>query len=540
MKKIARKIYLLLIIFVAASCVDRPTSYDSDFHEQEFVIDRKDGGQKVFRASDQGEILIKTDWDSPDYDEVHFDFEISYEDGTPVSGAKVHYQETEDFILIRIEGTEDDGATIIAGTPEEILSLFENEEGLSMRKSATFAPGDSENIIISGALIIGGKIVIAKAAKIYIAYNTTRAIWDTYLQVREVSKFFTDSIKLESGGRLFCRSANDIAGLASDLANIAKSTGNIIKTFKSPPGAEEIIGDKVYEATFRKSVDSIEEYVADFVNDTVHRLFEDYMELADVPIGLIVYMPNEVRLPEADGEEPGFMEIYPNHELCQTPQVTTNSVTNITPSTATSGGTITHTGGMSITQKGICWSTSQNPDINDTCTDEGPSSGSFTSYLSDLSSDTRYYVRAYAENSTGIGYGQEETFITQESDDRTFDMNICDVWQVAQSGGVGVTVDNWDISEIPPGATFDIRFEAFSIPDKFVIEYPSGTVQHDTGWRGSSSYNNNPRYPGGIAGPGSGQENDLFTKGSYDMFRVVVTGVDNGTAWNYQVRCRYN
>lgn len=222
------------------------------------------------------------------------------------------------------------------------------------------------------------------------------------------------------------------------------------------------------------------------------------------------------------------------------PTVNTSSVTNITPSTATSGGTITDTGGADITQRGICWSTSQNPDINDTCTDEGSGSGSFTSFLSALSSDTRYYVRAYAENSAGIGYGQQETFVTQESDDRDFDMNICDVWQVAQSGGVGVTVDNWDISEIPPGATFDIRFEAYNIPDKFVIEYPAGTVQHDTGWRGSSSFEGNPRYPGGIAGPGRGQENDLFTKGTHDMFRVVVTGVDNGTLWNYQVRCRYN
>lgn len=220
------------------------------------------------------------------------------------------------------------------------------------------------------------------------------------------------------------------------------------------------------------------------------------------------------------------------------PQVRTTTITNITPSTATSGGTITDTGGGNITQKGVCWSTSRNPDLSDTCTRDGTGSSSFTSFISDLSDNTRYYVRAYAENSSGAGYGQERSFVTQEADDRTFDMNICNVWQVAQSGGVGVTVDSWNISQIPRGATFDIRFNTYSIPDKLVVEYPVGSVQHDTGWRGASSYNNDPKYPGGISGSGVGQESDLFTKRSQNAFRVVVTGVENNTAWDYQVRCR--
>jgi len=415
MKKILGRTQYLLILLFVASCVDRPTSYDPDFHDREIVIDQNEGDQKVFTASDKGEILIKTDWDSPPYNEVHFDFEIVYEDDTPVSGAKVYYQEKEDFILIRIEGTQDDGATIIAGTPEEILNLFEQEEGQNMRKSSTFAHGTGENVVASGAiLIIAAKILIIKGAKLYATYNTATAIWDTYIEVREVSKFFTDSIKLESGGRLFCRSANDIAGLALDLKNIAKSTGNIVKAFKSPPGAEEIIGDKVYEATFGKQVERIEEYVADFIYDTVQKHFEDYVELAEIPLGIIVYMPYEVRLPYAEGEQPGFMEVYPNHELCRTPQITTNAITNIRPTTATSGGTITDIVGADITQKGICWSTSQNPDINDTCTNEGSGSGSFTSNLTDLSPNTRYYVRAYAENSSGIGYGNQRNFVTKE------------------------------------------------------------------------------------------------------------------------------
>ncbi|WP_448377397.1 hypothetical protein, partial [Fervidobacterium sp.] len=48
-----------------------------------------------------------------------------------------------------------------------------------------------------------------------------------------------------------------------------------------------------------------------------------------------------------------------------------------------------------------------------------------------------------------------------------------------------------------------------------------------------------PLYPGGIAGPGLGQFNEIFVKGSVDQFKVVVVGPDQGTAWNYSVRCRF-
>lgn len=125
-----------------------------------------------------------------------------------------------------------------------------------------------------------------------------------------------------------------------------------------------------------------------------------------------------------------------------------------------------------------------------------------------------------------------------EAQEREEELNICEVWKAAQSGGTGVTVDNWDIGTIPSGATFDIRFNAYSIPDKYIVEYPAGSVVLDTGWRGSSSYNGDPRYPGGIAGPGQGQENDIFSKGTVDSFKVTVVGGHPGTAWNYEIRCR--
>ncbi len=94
------------------------------------------------------------------------------------------------------------------------------------------------------------------------------------------------------------------------------------------------------------------------------------------------------------------------------PVVTTNVITGLTSSSATSGGTILSDGGMSVTAEGVCWSTSHNPTTNDNKTSDGTAGGSFTSSLTGLQPVTTYYVRAYASNSLGTGYGNELSFTT--------------------------------------------------------------------------------------------------------------------------------
>lgn len=96
------------------------------------------------------------------------------------------------------------------------------------------------------------------------------------------------------------------------------------------------------------------------------------------------------------------------------PTVTTNDVTNITAISAICGGNITDNGDLEITARGVCWSTNQNPTINDFHTFDGSGTGTFTSSLSSLDAQTTYYVRAYATNNKGIGYGEQKTFITQD------------------------------------------------------------------------------------------------------------------------------
>ena len=94
------------------------------------------------------------------------------------------------------------------------------------------------------------------------------------------------------------------------------------------------------------------------------------------------------------------------------PVVSTTPATEVTVSTATSGGTITTDGGDLILESGVCWSTNPNPSTSDTKTVDGTDIGQFVSKLTGLIGGTSYHVRAYATNSVGTAYGADISFST--------------------------------------------------------------------------------------------------------------------------------
>lgn len=98
------------------------------------------------------------------------------------------------------------------------------------------------------------------------------------------------------------------------------------------------------------------------------------------------------------------------------PVLTTTAVTSVGTTTAISGGNITSSGGGTITARGVCWGTNSNPTISGSHTSDGTGTGSFTSNLTGLTPGTVYYVRAYATNSAGTGYGNELRFSTSIAD----------------------------------------------------------------------------------------------------------------------------
>lgn len=97
----------------------------------------------------------------------------------------------------------------------------------------------------------------------------------------------------------------------------------------------------------------------------------------------------------------------------QLPTVSTSSVSSITHNSASSGGNVSNDGNATVTTRGICWSTNQNPTSgNGTCASSGAGTGSYTVSMGSLSQSTQYYVRAYATNSAGTAYGESLSFST--------------------------------------------------------------------------------------------------------------------------------
>lgn len=94
------------------------------------------------------------------------------------------------------------------------------------------------------------------------------------------------------------------------------------------------------------------------------------------------------------------------------PKLTTSPVTEISHMTASSGGEILSDGDASITHRGVCWSISASPTLDDDKTEDGSDVGVFTSSLTGLAGGTTYHIRAYATNKVGTAYGDEIEFTT--------------------------------------------------------------------------------------------------------------------------------
>ena len=92
------------------------------------------------------------------------------------------------------------------------------------------------------------------------------------------------------------------------------------------------------------------------------------------------------------------------------PTVVSSAVIGISVSSAICGGEVTDDGCDEVTERGICWGISPNPDITGTHASSGAGLGVFTVEMTGLIEGTVYYVRAYAVNCKGTSYGSEKQF----------------------------------------------------------------------------------------------------------------------------------
>lgn len=97
------------------------------------------------------------------------------------------------------------------------------------------------------------------------------------------------------------------------------------------------------------------------------------------------------------------------------PVLTTKAITDISAMGAVSGGNITTAGGGTISGRGICWSESPNPTIANEKTTSTATASSFSAAIAKATPGTTYYLKAYATNEVGTGYGDQKTLTTSDA-----------------------------------------------------------------------------------------------------------------------------
>lgn len=161
------------------------------------------------------------------------------------------------------------------------------------------------------------------------------------------------------------------------------------------------------------------------------------------------------------------------------PTVITAEVSNVTSTTATTGGNVTKIGGSNVTARGVCWGTTTNPTLNDSCTIDGTGAGEFTSRLTGLTPNTTYYVRAYATNTKGTAYGTQKTFTTSNVSVPVVTTNeVTSITKNSAICGGTVSADG--------GVTVIARGVCWS-----AIPHPTANDSHTTNGNGTGSFISN-------------------------------------------------
>lgn len=98
--------------------------------------------------------------------------------------------------------------------------------------------------------------------------------------------------------------------------------------------------------------------------------------------------------------------------IIHAPEVEITDVTVLNSISVVVTAKVNKDNGSQITQRGICWSETLNPTVNDSMLIEGQGIGTFLCNITGLTPKTSYHIRSFASNEAGISYSEDLIFET--------------------------------------------------------------------------------------------------------------------------------
>ena len=205
------------------------------------------------------------------------------------------------------------------------------------------------------------------------------------------------------------------------------------------------------------------------------------------------------------GECMSFTTLPSSIVVLEIPVVSTDEAQEITSTTALCGGKVISEGSEEVTEIGLCWSIQPNPTIESMHWTVHVGED-FNHVIQDLTPSTTYYVKAYAINSVGVGYGNEVSFTTLD-----------------------------DPSFIPEGALSGV----FTLSENKKIRFSRGNLQYQASsdtWRfaenqwdyvGTHFQGNNGGYGGTVEGSDNMDISSTYD-GWIDLFGWGTSGHNHG------------
>jgi hypothetical protein len=168
------------------------------------------------------------------------------------------------------------------------------------------------------------------------------------------------------------------------------------------------------------------------------------------------------------------------------PIVETLPATDIEVQAATGHCQLISSGNLPITERGICWNTLGDPDLEDNHLAYEGSEDEYAITLSNLMHGTQYYVKAYASNTLGTGYGEEQSFSTLwpsliTSTDSLPDFGLVPVGEESEPQSFTISGSNLvDMVMLSSNGVFRIACHPDSVFGTEIYLYPTNYMLEDT------------------------------------------------------------